>query len=57
LHWLQIEVKLITAGAYPSDVGDAIDGQLEGAEEGEEARQIQHMIYNLMVMLFHFCYI
>lgn len=43
----QIEVKLITATSYPT--GDVIDGQLEADDHGDEARQIQHMIYNLMV--------
>jgi hypothetical protein len=49
----QIEVKLITATSYPT--GDVIDGQLEADDHGDEARQIQHMIYNLMVRKVSIC--
>jgi hypothetical protein len=52
----QIEVKLITATSYPGggDTGDLLDNQLDGDVQGDEARQIQHMIYNLMVRLLIF---
>jgi len=42
----QIEVKVITSSGLPTD--DITDGL---GEESDEARQIQHMIYNLMVSL------
>ena len=40
----QIEVKVITTAGIPTD--DVTAGL---AEETDEARQIQHMLYNLMV--------
>ncbi len=48
----QIEVKLITATSYPGggENGD-LDNQLDGDVQADEARQIQHMIYNLMVSI------
>jgi hypothetical protein len=45
----QIEVKLITASSYPAEISQGLDS--ESDEEGGEARQIQQMIYNLMVSI------
>ena len=43
-------MKLITASSYPSEISEGLDSDAD--EEGGEARQIQQMIYNLMVIIY-----
>ena len=50
LNLFQIEVKLITASSYPSEISEGLDAEAD--QEGGEARQIQQMIYNLMVIIY-----